>query len=124
VTLRRVAEALASGSLDQAVIERSASPDAAAILSLIKGIGPLTTAVIFLRGLGRLDVFPANVTSVASNVALVAGSAPLDTLAILDALGTHRGMLYFRLLLARLEARGEIGGPSFEKPESDIHFYI
>jgi hypothetical protein len=28
-------------------------------------------------------------------------------------------MLYFYLLLARLEARGEIGRPSFERPRPD-----
>ncbi|MEO7986712.1 MAG: hypothetical protein ABI766_09270, partial [Gemmatimonadales bacterium] len=66
-TLRRVAEALASGALEAATLERCTSSDAAASLRQIKGIGPWTAAVILLRGLGRLDVFPANDTSVASN---------------------------------------------------------
>ena len=108
-TLRRVAEALASGILDEKILETFPSPDAAAALRRIKGIGPWTAAVILLRGLGRLDVFPANDTSVASNIALVAGSAPFNAQAVLNALGPQRGMLYFYLLLARLEARGEIG---------------
>ncbi|MEO8910745.1 MAG: hypothetical protein ABI408_11025 [Gemmatimonadaceae bacterium] len=112
-TLRRVAEALASGALDATILEKCTSADAAAMLRQIKGIGPWTAAVILLRGLGRLDVFPANDTSVASNIALVAGSAPFDARSVLDALGPQRGMLYFYLLLARLEARGEIGRPSF-----------
>lgn len=113
-TLRRVAEAIASGTLDATRLEGCASPDAAASLRRIKGIGPWTAAVILLRGLGRLDVFPANDTSVASNIALVAGSTPFDAQAVLTALGPQRGMLYFYLLLARLEARGEIGRPSYE----------
>ncbi len=112
-TLRRVADALASGTLDAATLEGSASPDAAAVLRRIKGIGPWTAAVVLLRGLGRLDVFPANDTSIASNLALVAGGASIDAPRVLDALGSQRGMLYFYLLLARLEARGEIGRPSF-----------
>ena len=116
-TLRRVAEALASGILDENILETLPSPDAAALLRKIKGIGPWTAAVILLRGLGRLDVFPANDTSVASNIALVAGSTPFDAQAVLNALGSQRGILYFFLLLARLEARGEIGCPSFERPE-------
>lgn len=115
-TLRRMAEALASGTLDEGRLERSESSDAAGILRQFKGIGPWTAAVILLRGLGRLDVFPAKDSSVASNIALVAGSAPFDAPAVLNALGAQRGMLYFHLLLARLEARGEIGGPSFERP--------
>ena len=85
------------------------------MLRRIKGIGPWT-AVILLRGLGRLDVFPANDSSVASNIALAAGSAPLDVQSVLDALGPQRGMLYFHLLLGRLEARGDIARPSFESP--------
>jgi DNA-3-methyladenine glycosylase II len=118
-TLRRVAEALGSGALDAAILERCTSPDAAAMLRRIKGIGPWTAAVILLRGLGRLDVFPANDTSVASNIALAAGSAPLDVQRVLDALGPQRGMLYFHLLLGRLEARGDIARPSFETPLPD-----
>lgn len=118
-TLRRVGDALATGMLDATTLERCASADAAATLRRIKGIGPWTAAVILLRGLGRLDVFPANDTSVASNVALVSGSAAFDAPGVLTALGEQRGMLYFYLLLARLEARGEIGRPSFEWPQAD-----
>jgi DNA-3-methyladenine glycosylase II len=116
-TLRRVTDALATGTLDATTLERRSSEDAAAILRRIKGIGPWTAAVILLRGLGRLDVFPANDTSVASNLALVSGSTAFDTRSVLAALGEQRGMLYFYLLLARLEARGEIGRPSFERPQ-------
>jgi DNA-3-methyladenine glycosylase II len=113
-TLRRVGDALATGMLEAPELERCSSEDAAAILRRIKGIGPWTAAVILLRGLGRLDVFPANDASVASNLALVAGSEAVDSSRVLTALGEQRGMLYFYLLLARLEARGEIGRPSFE----------
>ncbi|MGI8548511.1 MAG: DNA-3-methyladenine glycosylase 2 [Gemmatimonadaceae bacterium] len=114
-TLRRVAEALASGTLDPTMLESYASPEAAGILREIKGIGPWTAAVILLRGLGRLDVFPANDTSVASNIVHVAGSMPFDAQSVRNALGPQRGMLYFYLLLARLEARGEIGQASFSQ---------
>jgi len=117
-TLRRVADALAAGTLRATTLERYPSPDAAAILRQIKGIGPWTAAVILLRGLGRLDVFPANDASVASNIALVAGSSTFDVPSVLTVLGEQRGMLYFYLLLARLEARGEIGRPSFERRQA------
>ena len=95
------------------------SPDAAMILRRIKGIGPWTAAIILLRGLGRLDVFPANDTSVASNIAFVAGPEPLDVPRVLNDLGAQRGMLYFHLLLARLDARAEIGRASFEPRSLD-----
>lgn len=112
--LRAAADALTDGTLNEAALEQCSSDDAAARLREIKGIGPWTAAVILLRGLGRLDVFPANDTSIASNIALVAGSADFDSKRLLDMLGTQRGMLYFYLLLARLEARGEIGIPSVQ----------
>jgi DNA-3-methyladenine glycosylase II len=107
-TLRRVGEMIVSGALHQVMLEERSSPDAAALLCGIKGIGPWTAAVILLRGLGRLDGFPANDTSVARNLALVAGGAPLDVGAVLTILGPERGMLYYHLLLARLEARGTV----------------
>jgi len=108
-TLRRVADALSSGALDATALERCTSADAAAILQQIKGIGPWTATLILLRGLGRLDVFPANDTSVARNIALVADSSPFDVQHVLHTLGPQRGMLYYHLLLGRLEARGELG---------------
>ena len=118
-TLRLVADAIASGTLDAAMLERCTSPDAAALLQRIKGIGPWTATIILLRGLGRLDVFPGNDASVASNIALAAGSAPHDVQRVLHELGPQRGMLYFHLLLGRLELLGEIARPSFETPLAD-----
>jgi len=94
-TLRRVAEALDSGILDEKVLETFPSPDAATVLRRTKGIGPWTAAVILLRGLGMLDVFPANDTSVASNIALVAGSAPFNAQAVLNTLGPSAGCCIF-----------------------------
>ena len=108
-TLRRVGEALAAGTLDETMLEERASADAAGLLRGIKGIGPWTAAVILLRGLGRLDVFPMNDTSVARNLALVAGSAPVDVEGVLHALSPQQGMLYYHLLLARLESRNDLG---------------
>lgn len=110
-TLRRVGEAIAAGTISEALLEERSSADAALLLRGIKGIGPWTAAVILLRGLGRLDVFPFNDSSVAANLALVAGG-PVDAGPVVETLGAQRGMLYFFLLLARLEARGEIGRTS------------
>jgi len=113
-TLHRVGGALTSGALAEAMLEERASPDAAVLLQQIKGIGPWTATVILLRGLGRLDVFPMNDSSVTRNLAMVGGSAPIDTAGTLDALRPQQGMLYFHLLLARLEARGELATSSTE----------
>jgi DNA-3-methyladenine glycosylase II len=112
-TLHRAADALASGSLDEGMLEERPSPDAAEILCGIKGIGPWTATVILLRGLGRLDVFPMRDSSVARNLQFVAGAAAVDMDRVLTELGTQRGMLYYHLLLARLDTRDEVGRPSF-----------
>ena len=111
-TLRRVGEAIARHTIDEAMLEKRASADAAALLGGIKGIGPWTASVILLRGLGRLDVFPMNDSSVARNLALVTGAAPIDIAGTLQALSPQQGMLYYHLLLARLEARGDVGRAS------------
>jgi DNA-3-methyladenine glycosylase II len=107
-TLRRAGDALRGGVLDEARLETLSSADAGAVLRSIKGIGPWTAAVILLRGLGRLDVFPDNDTSVVRNLALVNGSAPHAIEALLDTLSPEQGMLYYHLLLARLETRGDL----------------
>ncbi|MEO8636188.1 MAG: hypothetical protein ABI587_13015 [Gemmatimonadales bacterium] len=108
-TLRRVGDALDTAAFDPTRFELLPSADAAALLQRIKGIGPWTATVILIRGTGRLDVFPANDSSVARNLALVGGSEPVDLDGALQRLGPDRGMLYYHLLLARLEARAALG---------------
>jgi len=110
--LRHVGDALLSGVLTEAMLEERASPEAIERLCRVKGIGPWTATVILLRGLGRLDVFPMNDSSVTRNFKLVAGSEPVDVEQILRELGPQKGMLYYHLLLARLETRNDVGRAS------------
>ncbi len=109
--LRAVGDALLCGALDERALEERSSSEAADALQKIKGIGRWTATVILLRGLGRLDVFPRNDSGVAASLAVVAGCA-VDLEQVLDALGPQQGMLYYHLLLARLETRGELGRAS------------
>jgi DNA-3-methyladenine glycosylase II len=110
-TLRRAADAIATGTLTEPMLEERTSDDAALLLRRIKGIGPWTAAVTLLRGLGRLDVFPGRDSGVAASLALAAGKR-VDAESLARRLGHERGMLYFYLLLARLERRGLIGRAS------------
>ncbi len=111
-TLRRAGEVLESGALTLPMLEALPSEAAAAMLQRIKGIGPWTATLILLRGLGRLDVFPVRDTSVARNLVLVGGAAPPTVSEVIEALQPEQGMVYYYLLLARLESRGELGRPS------------
>ena len=111
-TLQRVADAIASGALDRSVLDNYTTSQAAAVLRTIKGVGPWTAAVVLLRGLGRLDVFPANDSSVVRNLALVKGPSSAELAKALAALSPEQGMLYYHLLLARLESQGVVpSGP-------------
>jgi DNA-3-methyladenine glycosylase II len=111
-TLRRIGGELAAGTLGEEMLEARDSRDAAALLCGIKGIGPWTASVILLRGLGRLDVFPMRDSGVARNLALFFGSEHIDLAATLQSLSPQEGMLYYHLLLARLELRADLGRPS------------
>lgn len=108
-TLRRIGETIAAGTLSEAMIEARPSNEAAELLCTVKGIGPWTASVILLRGFGRLDVFPGNDSGVARSFALVAGDGATAVDDVVGALAPQQGMLYFHLLLARLESRGDIG---------------
>ncbi len=110
-TLRRVAEAIATGALTEAMLDELPSDVAALLLQGIKGIGPWTAALILLRGLGRIDVLPGDDSGVRANLARFAGKR-VTTASVAEQLKEQRGMVYFHLLLARLETRGEIGRAS------------
>jgi DNA-3-methyladenine glycosylase II len=110
-TMRRAAEAIASGALTEAMLDELPSEVAALLLQGIKGIGPWTAALILLRGLGRIDVLPGNDSGVRANLTRFAGKR-VTMASVVEQLGTQRGMAYFCLLLARLDARGEIGRAS------------
>jgi DNA-3-methyladenine glycosylase II len=107
-TLRRAADAVSSGAITERILEERTSDEAAEQLRQIKGIGPWTAAVTLLRGLGRLDVFPGGDSGVAASLAQVV-ERKIDAESVARRLGPQRGMLYFYLLLARLEKRGQIG---------------
>ena len=100
-----------SGALTESMLDELPSDVAALLLQDIKGIGPWTAALILLRGLGRIDVIPGGDSGVRANLDRFAGKR-VTTASIAEQLGTQRGMVYFCLLLARLETRGEIGQAS------------
>jgi DNA-3-methyladenine glycosylase II len=69
-TIARLARAFAEGALDEEKL--AALPDEDAIAELVrwKGVGRWTAEVALLRGLGRLDIFPAGDLAVLKRLAL------------------------------------------------------
>ncbi|HET6896289.1 MAG TPA: hypothetical protein VFH72_12970 [Candidatus Baltobacteraceae bacterium] len=100
--LRSAAQAMSTGAVVEAQIDRLPSAQASERLCTIRGIGPWSAAVVLLRGLGRLDVFPMKDSGVARSLRLLSGNPNVDAERLLDDLGPVRGMLYFHLLLGRV----------------------
>ncbi len=103
-----VATAIEAGDLDEAALERLPTPELLDALVAHKGIGPWTAAVIALRGFGRLDVFPMKDSGVARALRTMSADPDTQAAPVLDALRPQQGMLYYHLLLGRLDAAGEV----------------
>jgi len=100
--LRNAAVAVLEKKIVEARLARMPTPEAAAELCTVRGIGPWSAAVVLLRGLGRLDAFPLRDSGVARTIRALSGDPRIDVDAVLETLGPQRGMLYFHLLLGRL----------------------
>ena len=106
--LRSAAAAFVGGAIDEREIAALPTPEAAARLCAVRGIGAWSASVVLLRGLGRLDTFPLRDSGVARSLTLLAGASHVDQTALLEELGDVRGMLYYHLLLGRIYASGVI----------------
>jgi DNA-3-methyladenine glycosylase II len=76
----------------------------------LKGIGRWTAEYVLLRGLGRLDIFPGDDVGARKKLAHFLGKKkPLDYDGVRRAVAgwqPHAGLVYFHLLLARIEKAG------------------
>jgi DNA-3-methyladenine glycosylase II len=106
--LKAVGAAIEAGELDETGLQLLPTPQLLEALVTHKGIGPWTAAVVALRGFGRLDVFPMNDSGVAKALRTYTGDPLTQPEPIIEALRPQQGMLYYHLLLGRLNATGEI----------------
>jgi len=107
--LRGAAVAVESGELTEATLLQLSSAQAIALLAELPGIGAWSAAVILLRGLRRLDVFPeadAGVIRGLTGLMHVQAGPPLER--IIGRFGDRRGYLYFCSLGGALLAKGLI----------------
>ncbi|GAC1354527.1 MAG: DNA-3-methyladenine glycosylase [Vulcanimicrobiaceae bacterium] len=107
--LHHVARAILDGIVDERSIEDLSIEQISARLCTLRGIGPWSAAVVMLRGLGRLDVFPMNDSGVAASLRLLSGNRETNIEQLLVELGDQRGMLYFHLLLGRIAQKRAAG---------------
>ena len=107
--LRAIARAIASGALTEGGLEALATRDALRILTELPGIGPWSASLVLLRGLGRLDTFPAGDLGAARRLQhLLQLDAASDLDHIVARLGDDRGYLYLCALASSLLESGLI----------------
>ncbi len=109
-------QALAQGALaeDLNAAHYQSLPTGVALkeLEALPGIGPWSAGLILLRGLRRMEIFPAGDVGAARNLPALLGLAaswsPEDASAFADRFAARRGYLYFLGLGAQLLSRGFI----------------
>ena len=103
--LRRIAATIAAGRLTAEELMALPSTDAIGRLMQLSGIGPWSAALILLRGLRRLDVFPQADTGAEGSLAKLLRLRSRASLSrVVASFGEHRGYLYFYGLASRLLA--------------------
>jgi DNA-3-methyladenine glycosylase II len=108
-TLRHVARAISAGELSEANLASIGSTEAIRTLTELPGIGPWSAALVLLRGMGRLDVFPPGDVGVTRGLGKLLRLRPGASLErAVERFGDRRGYLYFYSLGAALLARGLI----------------
>jgi DNA-3-methyladenine glycosylase II len=111
-TIIEVSQSVVAGRLDLENLDRFDDDEVVSRLTSLSGIGRWSAEYVLLRGLGRLHVFPGDDVGARNNLATWLGlEPPLDYDAVKQALARwqpYAGMIYFHLLLARLEVMGKL----------------
>jgi 3-methyladenine DNA glycosylase/8-oxoguanine DNA glycosylase len=108
-SLRYLARAVESNELSEASLSTMSTADAFRTLIELPGIGPWSASLILLRGLGRLDVFPAGDVGAARALRTLFRLTPRASIErLVESFGAHRGYLYFCGLGGALIAKGLI----------------
>jgi DNA-3-methyladenine glycosylase II len=113
-TIIDLSRAVVDGRFDLEGLEPLGDGEVVSRLMSLHGIGRWSAEYVLLRGLGRLHVFPGDDVGARNNLARWLGlTPPLDYDAVGRALSRwqpYAGMVYFHLLLDRLEAAGVLRG--------------
>ena len=111
-TIIEVSRSVVAGRLDLESLDRFDDDEVVSRLTSLSGIGRWTAEYVLLRGLGRLHVFPGDDVGARNSLVPWLGlEPPLDYDSVKRALARwqpYAGMIYFHLLLARLQAMGKL----------------
>ena len=110
--LRRLAERALAGELDRERYVGLSTVEAMVALQTLPGIGPWSAGLILLRGLRRMDVFPAGDSGAARSLTtlldLPGKITPREADEIATRFGELRGYLYFLALGNRMPWLGTV----------------
>ncbi|CAN5582481.1 DNA-3-methyladenine glycosylase [soil metagenome] len=108
--LMSCAYAVASGAISEPRLQSLDRAAATDVLLGLRGIGRWSAEYVLLRGLGRIDVFPADDVGARNKLQrffeLSIAPDREQILALVDPMAPFAGMLYFHLLLDGLAERG------------------
>jgi DNA-3-methyladenine glycosylase II len=107
-----LSQRLAEGDLNSSELEGAPNDGALASLQELPGIGAWSAEYVLLRGLGRLDVFPAGDVGAARNLARLFGMdekpRPGEVRQIVARWRPWSGLVYLHLLARSLVERGRL----------------
>ena len=120
--LRALAEEAAAGGLERADWQALPNGEAVQRLLRLRGIGRWSAEYVLLRALGRLDVFPGDDVGARKSLCRwLEENSSLDYAQVANRLRQwqpYAGMVYFLLLMRRLEGEGRVHCPADELPLS------
>ncbi|MFA7495451.1 MAG: base excision DNA repair protein [Acidithiobacillus sp.] len=126
IALRALAEEAVAGGLERKDWQILSNGEAMQRLLRLRGIGRWSAEYVLLRALGRLDVFPGDDVGARNSLGrwLEESDSLVDYAQI-----THRlrqwqpyaGMVYFLLLMRRLEGEGHVRNPADEFSETRMN---
>lgn len=107
-----LSQAITEGRVDLEALETLPDEEAVERLQALRGVGRWTAEYVLLRGVGRTHVFPGDDVGARNNLQRWLEIAePLDYKEVQDVLAAwqqYGGLIYFHLLLDRLESSGEM----------------
>jgi DNA-3-methyladenine glycosylase II len=116
-SIRAAARAVEGGEVSEEQLAPLGSAEAIDRLVALPGIGPWSATLVLLRGLGRLDVFPAGDSGVARALGrLMHLPTPASFERVVRRFGDARGYLYFCALGGMLLGRGLIHAAPLLEP--------